>query len=410
MVRLATALGLTLALALALPAADWPQWRGLRRDGGTAEVVAPWKEAPKEVWKVSVGIGFSSPVVAGGRVFLHARVPGKEREVMTAFDAASGKELWKTAYDRATYTSVLNTGPQATPAVAGGRVYGYGITGILTCFEAETGKTVWQTDLLKTLKADVPRFGVCCSPLVVGNRVIVAAGGKGSAVVALDAATGAVAWQALDESANTSSPVLVPAPGRPVPDAVFMTTLRVVGLNPLDGTVNWDYPLPFQPSGTAPTPVVAGDLIVTSTMDNGSTAIRLTSGETAGAERAWQAKGLSGYFSSGVAAKGRLFLVTNTLRPVPRTDLACVDLASGKLLWKKEGVGYFHSGLVRTGDGNLLMLDDAGNLKLLDSAAADYKELCTAKACEATLVCPALADGHVFARDGDSLTCLKLAP
>ncbi|MBN9523610.1 PQQ-like beta-propeller repeat protein [bacterium] len=410
MIRPATALGLTLVLAVTLSAADWPQWLGPRRDGGSAEVVVPWKEAPKEVWKAKVGIGFSSPVVANGKVFLHARVPGKEREVMTAFDAATGKELWKTAYDRAPYSSVLNTGPQATPAVAGGRVYGYGITGVLTCFEADTGKQVWQTDLLKTLGAGVPRFGVCCSPLVVGNRVVVATGGKGSSVVALDAATGAVAWQALDEPANTSSPVLVPAPGRPVPDVVFMTTLRVVGLNPLDGTVTWEYPLSFQPSGTAPTPVVAGDLIVTSTMDNGSTGIRLTTGEKAGAERAWQAKGLSGYFSSGVAAKDRLFLVTNVLRPVPRADLACVDLATGKQLWKKEGVGYFHFGLVRTGDGNLLVLDDAGNLKLLDAAAPDYRELATAKACEATLVAPALANGHVFARDGDTLTCLKLAP
>lgn len=405
--RAATALVLACTTAAA---ADWPQWLGPRRDGGSAEVVAPWKAAPAEVWKAKVGIGFSSPVVAGGKVFLHARVNGKEREVMTAFDAATGKEVWKTAYDRAPYSSVLNTGPQATPAVAGGRVYGYGITGVLTCFEAATGKQVWQTDLLKEVKAGVPRFGVCCSPLVVGNRVIVAAGGKGTSVVALDAATGAVAWQALDEPANTSSPVLVPAPGRPLPDVVFMTTLRVVGLNPLDGTVNWEYPLPFQPSGTAPTPVVAGDLIVTSTMDNGSTGIRLTTGEKAGAERAWQAKGLSGYFSSGVATKDRLFLVTNTLRPVPRADLACVELATGKQLWKKEGVGYFHFGLVRTGDGNLLVLDDAGNLKLLDATAPDYRELATAKACEATLVAPTLANGHVFARDGDTLRCLKLAP
>jgi outer membrane protein assembly factor BamB len=405
--RVATALVLASATAAA---ADWPQWLGPRRDGGSAEAVAPWKAAPKVVWKEKVGIGFSSPVVAGGKVFVHSRVPRREREEMVAFDAKSGKELWRTGYDRAPYSSVLNTGPQATPTVAAGRVYGYGITGVLTCFEADSGKQVWQTDVLKSLKADVPRFGVCCSPLVVGNRVIVAAGGKGSSVVAFDSTTGTVAWQALDEPANTSSPVLVAAPGRPVPDVVFMTTLRVVGLNPLDGTVSWEFPLPFQPSGTAPTPVVAGDLIVTSTMDNGSTGIRLTSGEKAGAERAWQAKGLSGYFSSGVASKDRLFLVTNTLRPVPRADLSCVDLATGKQLWKKEGVGYFHFGLVRTGDGNLLVLDDAGNLKLLDAAAPEYRELCTAKACEATLVAPALADGHVFARDGDSLSCLKLSP
>eukprot|EP01137_Pigoraptor_chileana_P017845 Opistho-2@76456 len=88
--RVATALVLASATAAA---ADWPQWLGPRRDGGSTEAVAPWKAAPKVVWKEKVGIGFSSPVVAGGKVFVHSRVPRKEREEMVAFDAKSGKEL-----------------------------------------------------------------------------------------------------------------------------------------------------------------------------------------------------------------------------------------------------------------------------------------------------------------------------
>jgi outer membrane protein assembly factor BamB len=343
-------------------------------------------------------------------VFIHARVNRKEREEVIAFDAKAGKELWRTAYDRAPYSSVLNTGPQATPTVAGGRIYTFGITGVLSCFETETGKQVWQVDAFKKLNAPLPRFGVCCSPLVVGNRVIVAVGGKGNSVVGFDTETGEIAWQALDEPASTSSPVLFAAKGRPVPDVVFMTTLRVVGLNPLDGTLSWEFPLPFQPSGTAPTPVVVGDQIVTSTMTNGSTGIRVLSGEKPTAEKAWQAKGLSGYFSSGVAAKDRLFLVTNTLKPVPRADLACVDLATGKPLWKKEGVGYFHFGLIRTGNGKLLVLDDAGNLKLLDAETNEYRELCSTKVCDGTLVTPTLANGLLYARDAEYIVCIPLAP
>lgn len=394
-------------------AADWPQWLGPMRDGGTAEAVEPWKGGPKERWRAKVGPGFSSPVVAGGRVFVHAQVRRKDREEMIAFDAKTGDVLWREGYDRGPYSSVLNTGPQATPAVAGDRVYAFGITGVLTCFEAATGKRVWQADAFKQLKAELPRFGVCCSPLVVGDRVLVAVGGTGSSVAAFDAATGEVRWQALDEPASTSSPVLFAGAGKAgaVPDVVFMTTLRVVGLNPLDGSVNWEYPLPFQPGGTSPTPIVVGDRIVTSTMSNGTTTLRVKTGEKTEAAKAWQERRLSGYFSSGVAAgTGRLFLVTNTLKPVPRADLCCVDAATGKPKWKKEGVGYFHFGMVRTGNGKLLVLDDGGNLKLLDAAADDYRELCTAKVCDGTFSIPAVTDGRLYARDDSVVVCVSLTP
>jgi outer membrane protein assembly factor BamB len=412
MIRFTAALALTLALALSLSAADWPQWLGPKRDGGSSESVEPWTGEPKVLWKAKVGVGFSTPIVVDGKVFVHARINGKDREELIALDAKTGKPLWRTPYDRGPYNSVLNTGPQATPTVAGNRVYTYGITGFLTCFEADTGKQVWQVDAFKKLKANLPQFGVCCSPLVVGNKVIVAVGGKGSSVVAFEAETGEVAWQALDEPAGTSSPVLVVAGGKPgrLPEVTFMTTLRVVGLNPLDGSVNWEYALPFQPGGTQPTPLVIGDRVVTSTMTNGTTAIRVTAGEKVTTEKLWQAKGLSGYFSSGVATKDRLFLVTNVLKPVPRADLVCVDAATGKELWKQEKLGYFHFGVIRTGNGKLLVLDDAGTLKLIDATANEFKELCSAKVCDGTLVTPALASGRLFARDSEQVVCVELSP
>jgi outer membrane protein assembly factor BamB len=344
---------------------------------------------------------------------VHARVGRKEREELIAFDAKSGKVLWREGYDRSPYSSILNTGPQATPTVTGGRVYTYGITGVLTCFDAEKGKQLWQVDAFKKLNATLPQFGVCCSPLVIGNRVLVAVNGKGSSVAAFDTETGELQWQGLDEPASTSSPVLFAAKGKPgtLPDAVFMTTLRVIGLNPLDGSVSWEYALPFQPSGTSPTPVISGDTLITSTMTNGSTAIRITGGEKTTAEKLWQAKTVSGYFSSGTAVgKDRLFLVTNQLKPVPRADLVCLDSAKGSVLWRKEGVGYFHFGMIRTGNDKLLLLDDAGNLKLLDATAKEYRELCSAKICDGTLVTPALADGRLYARDSEQIMCVQVGP
>src|SRR5262249_50722933 len=190
---------LFLILAPTLQAGDWPQWLGVRRDGGTSESVHTWKNGEKLpiAWKASIPNGYSSPVVANGRVFLHTRGSDleKEQEQVFAFDAETGKELWKDVYDRPAFKSNLGTGPRATPTVAGKRLFTIGINGVLSCYNVENGKRHWQIDLYKHFKVDLPSFAVCCSPLVVGNRVIVSVGGKGCCVVALNADTGKVEWQ-----------------------------------------------------------------------------------------------------------------------------------------------------------------------------------------------------------------------
>jgi outer membrane protein assembly factor BamB len=247
-------------------AADWPGWLGPKRNSGTTEKVVPWneKEKPTILWRAPIGNGYSSPVVAGGRVFVHARGKDKKKheEVVCAFDAQSGKEIWRDTYLRPTYNSLLGTGPRATPVVAGKQLFTLGINGVLSCYEVEKGKRLWQIDLYTHFKADLPRFAVCCSPLVIGNRVIVSIGGKGRCVFALNAETGKVEWQALDDAASTSSAVLFAGGDRPsggAPDVVFMTPLSLVGLDPLDGSLRWEHPMVFQPAGTSPTPIIHGD-------------------------------------------------------------------------------------------------------------------------------------------------------
>src|SRR5262245_59302638 len=99
--RVGFSLTLTLTLTLALTAngGDWSQWLGPKRDGGSSESVEPWKDAPKVLWKAKVGVGFSTPVIVDGKVFVHARVNGKDREELIALDAKTGKPLWQTPYD-----------------------------------------------------------------------------------------------------------------------------------------------------------------------------------------------------------------------------------------------------------------------------------------------------------------------
>jgi outer membrane protein assembly factor BamB len=401
--------------ACAALGADWPQWLGIYRDSTTTEKVAPWKGPLKALWSRPVGEGFSAPVVASGRVFIHARVKDKDEEEVLALDAKTGKRLWRDAYVRAPFASPIGTGPRATPTVTLGRLYTFGVTGVLSCYEADTGKLVWRADLYKDLQAERPRHGVCCSPLVEGRLVLVSVGGEGQSIVALDADSGKVVWKALDDPAATSSPVPLTRPGRPgtlTREVVFVTARNVVALNALDGSLVWAFPLTDRPMGTSPTPVVAGDLVMASSMKNGTVALRVVSkGEKAEAVEAWRNADLTCYFATPVAVgKDRLCLVTTALTDQRAVaTLRCVDARTGKELWKQGDVADYHAGLLCTGDEKLLMLGEAGTLKLIDPSRKGYRELASAKVCGPTFVTPALANGRLFVRDDKAITCVQVA-
>src|SRR5438309_1752835 len=106
---------------------DWPGWLGSRRDSSTTEKVVPWKGPLKVLWKQAVGEGHSSPVVAGDRVYLHARIKDTTQEVLGAYSIKDGTPVWSKAYDRGTFKSLFGNGPRATPTVSTGKVYTFGI-------------------------------------------------------------------------------------------------------------------------------------------------------------------------------------------------------------------------------------------------------------------------------------------
>ncbi len=390
-------------------AADWPQWLGPDRDGATAEKVVPWKGPLKVLWRQPLGEGHSSPVVAGGRVYVHARVPGADSEVLHAFDAKDGKPLWSTPYPRGPYQGKFGLGPRSTPTVADGKVYTLGITGILTCFDADRGKQLWQVNLLKRFQARNLVFGVSCSPLVEGKLVLVNVGGKGASVVALNRESGETVWQKLDDGASYSSPIVF-GKGK-ARQVVFFTQEGLVSLRPTDGTVFWKYPLKDQLSESSSTPVRVGDLVVGSAITAGSAAVRVippAPGREAKATEVWKNPDLTCYFSTPVAVgKDHLYLVTGSLLAGQAT-LRCVETATGKELWKKGGVGKYHASLLRTGDNKLLMLEEAGHLVLLDPSPNEYRELARAKVCGNTWAHPAVADGRLYVRDGKELICVQL--
>jgi outer membrane protein assembly factor BamB len=402
----------TSALLRSGPAADWPQWLGPSRNGVTPEVIAPWKQPPTVLWRHEVGNGYSSPIVASGTVIVHAAVAGKDAEVVSAWQAKSGEPVWSDVYSRGAYRSQLGVGPRTTPAVADGKLYTYGITGVLSAYDLKTGKRLWQTNPYETYKISLPRFGVCSSPVVADGRVIVMAGG-GSAVVAYDAATGELAWKVLDEPASSASPIVITRGegDQRQSEIVVQTTLRTVGLSTRDGSVQWEHPLVFQPSGVSPTPLAIGKLLVCTTQDTGTLALDFSGVESGNPRSPWWKQDLTSYFSTGtVGPQGSVIVVTNQSMPLPRADLRCLDLAKGEELWRKDGLGYFHVGVISTGDGKLLLLDDGGYLILAEATREGFKQLAKSAICRGTLSNPSLSDGCVYVRDDKEVIGLQLSP
>jgi outer membrane protein assembly factor BamB len=403
-------LGVLLLVTGSAAAEDWPQWLGPRRDGSTAETVALWKGPLEAVWRLPVGEGHSSPVVAGGKVFLLTKVKDREEEELAAYDAAGGKLIWKRAYPRGAFRSLFGAGPQATPAVEGGRVCTFGATAILSCFDAGSGRRLWQVNTLEKFKGKNLFFGAACSPLVEGGMVFVNVGAPGASVAAFTADRGELAWKALDDPASYSSPAAFgPGDRRQL---VFLTGKGLVSLRPADGTVFWKFPLVDRLMESSTTPVHFGDRLVASSITYGSVALDLVRrGGKPDVRQAWKNDSLTSYFTTPVATGDELYIVTGSI-PGPLTKpeaiLRCVDLASGKVHWSHKGVGEYHAALLRTGDGKLLMLEEGGTLVLVQPDAKGYRELARAKICGHAWAHPAVAGGRLYVRDESELVCVRL--
>jgi outer membrane protein assembly factor BamB len=403
--RGATAVLTILMAAATTHAEDWPQLNGPNRDNTTSEKVGVWKMAPKELWRKAMGEGNSSPIVAGGRVFLHGKTADKEEEEVVALDAVTGERLWRQAYPRRPFSSNTGNGPRTTPAFSLGRVYTYGVTGMLSCYAADTGKQLWQVDVFKQFNVTRLKYGVTSSPLVEGNRVLVHVGGKDAAVAAFDADTGEVIWKALGDPVATSAPTLVPGAKR---QAVFQTGLRLVSLDVLDGSILWEHPLAETPVDSLGALVWTGDTLFSSSVHFGGRGIKI--GEKAGkfqASELWLNEKLGSYYASAVpVGDGCFFMVTNT--PSPGAALCCVEAKTGKVRWSVPDVADWHAGILGTGDGKVLLYDGKGVLWLLAANTEKYEELARTTVGLTASINPVLSGGRLYLRDRDQVVCLRL--
>jgi outer membrane protein assembly factor BamB len=407
MTRACRLLILLSATGTAVTAQDWPQWRGPARDGRVRGLTLPaeWPAALRPAWKATVGGGHASPVVAGGAVFAFGRVG--EDEVLSSFDLATGKLRWKQSYV-APYTMnpaafAHGKGPKATPVVADGRVYTFGIGGVLSAFDAASGRVLWRKDRWADRPAGSPLYGVAMSPAVEKGLLIVHVGTHGDgALLALDAVTGAERWSLKGDGPAYASPVVASIGG--VAQVVTLTQSRLVGVDLGSGALLWSQPFTTPWDQNAVTPVVQGDLVILSGLDHGVSALRITrAGNAWKTEMAWEASQVALYMSSPVLDGDRLFGFSHR----NKGQFFALDARTGKVLWTSPGRQGDNAALVDVGPV-LLALTTGSELLVLRKDAADFAPVRTyGVADNPTWAHPAPTTDGILVRDAETLALLR---
>jgi outer membrane protein assembly factor BamB len=410
--RLAAA-DLPAAPAGGLKGCDWPQWRGPNRDGLSTEtgLLTAWPpQGPRVLWRKPLGRGFSSVAVAGGRLYTMFSEGGGRRpgaappdEAVVCLDAATGNEVWRFRYPNR-YEERFGSGPRSTPAVDGNRVYAVGPTGIFHCLRADTGEKVWRHDLREEFRARDMQYGVAFSPLVEGRLVYAMPGGPdGNAVAAFDKETGALAWKALDDPAGYSSPVAVTAAG--VRQVLFFTNTELVSLSPGRGEVYWRYPWQTDGGFNIATPVAFGNYVfISSAYGKGCALLEVTrrADGSLRAGRVYEHNRMRNHFASSVR-------LGDCLYGFDKTDLVCMDVRTGRVVWRQKGFRTFGKGTLLVADGHLFILGEDGTLTVAEATPAGYHPKASYRVfVNKCWTVPALSRGRLYVRDESEIVCLDL--
>ena len=340
-----------IAVAVTVAAAqDWNQWRGPSRTGVAMDFTPPasWPDRPTRAWKVAVGIGHASPVVADGRIHVFSRVG--EQEAVTSYELSTGKQLWRQTYD-APYqvnsaSATHGKGPKSTPASDHGRIYTFGISGILSAWQAKTGQLLWRKDFRTDFPRAFPDYGVALSPLVAHDVVIVHVGGSGSgALMAVDAAKGSVRWAWKGDGPAYASPIAARLSG--IPQVITQSQRYIVSVGLSDGRLLWQIPFTTDFDQNILTPVVVDDLLIYSGNQRPLAAVRVSQQRGKWSTSAvWQNEALPNYMSTPVVVGNTLYGFTQR----NRGQFFAADVQSGKTLWTTRGREGDNAALVACGD------------------------------------------------------------
>ncbi|HTU18434.1 MAG TPA: PQQ-binding-like beta-propeller repeat protein [Gemmataceae bacterium] len=420
---------------------DWPRFLGPTGDSISTEkgILSPWpKQGPPIVWQKELAEGYGMPVISRGRIFIFDRV--RDRARLRCCNSETGEQLWTFDYPT-DYQDLYgySGGPRCSPVVDGDRVYIYGVEGELHCLRVLDGKRVWKIDTIADFNVRQNFFGVGSTPVVEGDLLIAQVGGsskddparnarhrpKGSdsGIVAFDKYTGKVRYRVSNELASYSGPVLATVGGRRW--CFVFARGGLVGLDPANGKLDFHYPwrANIVESVNASNPVVAGNRVfISECYGPGSALLEIKAGKP---KEVWtdQDKGLRDksmqcHWNTPIHVDGYLYGCSG--RHTNEAELRCIELAGGKVMWRRRGLTRSSLLLV---DNHFICLSEDGMLRLLKVNPEKYEEVSRVELMrkdeagrpepllnEPCWAAPILSHGLLYVRGADRLVCLELIP
>ena len=375
---------------------DYPQWRGLHRDGGASAFVEPsaWPAALTRQWTVAVGQGYATPLVIGDQVFVFTR--RNDDEMLTSLDAGTGSVLWQTTYeapyDMFAATIVHGPGPKATPLFVDGKLFTLGISGIVSAFDADNGQLLWQTPR----PVEQPFYGTASSPAADGNLVFVHTGNY-DGLTAFDRDTGAVTWRTAG-TFTYSSPLIVELDG--VRQVVSVSQDGVAGLSVHDGVVLWTYPF-ASPYTHAVTPIEHAERIIVSAQNMGVRALRPRRQPSGWfVETAWRNDDVSPGMTNPVVVADTLFGLSERMRG----QFFALDADTGATLWLGPPRQAENTAIVKA-ERLLFLLNDDAELIVARASRAGFDPIVRHTVADSpTWAQPAISGNRFFVKDVDTLT------
>ena len=390
---------LLLTSVINVSAQDYPQWRGVNRDGNVTGFKAPavWPKELKQEWKITVGLGDAGPVLVGKKLYSFSR-QGTD-EVLLCLDAVSGKELWQNKYAACVVTgpsASAHQGPRSTPAVADGKVVTLGVCGVLSCLEASSGKLFWRKENTTNL---FPAFYTATSPIIVEGMCIAQLGGKDNGTtIAFDLATGAEKWKYTGDGPTYSSPVIMTVDGKK--QLVAYTEKSLVGLSVADGKQLWKVDAIAQNRFyNSATPVIDGQTVIVTGQGTGTRAIKIEKqGNEYIPKELWNNPDLGTKYNTPVMKDGFLYGLSNGRK------LYCMDAAKGLTMWTDTTMNSDFGSLINCGSV-LMTLPSNSNLIVFKPSEKAYSELTKIKVSDKPVfTTPLISGNQIFIKEAETLT------
>ncbi len=387
--------------ARAIPA-EWPGFRGPRRDGVVhgVQINTDWASSPpREIWRRAIGPGWSSFAVRGDLVYTQEQ--RGDDEVVSSYRLSTGEPVWRHRDPIRFWESEGGAGPRATPTVDSGRVYAMGATGLVNALDARTGAVIWSRTAPTDTEHAIPDWGVASSPVVFNGLVIVSVAGR---LAAYDAATGAPRWLGPAGGGGYSSPHLVTLHG--VPQVLIIRGARTISVAPADGTLLWEFST-GKPSVAIVQPAFTddGDVLISdgdTMVGNGIRRVAVSRTATGWAtEERWNSRGLKPAFNDYVVHKGHAYGFDGAI-------LSSIDLADGSRKWK--GGRYGNGQLLLLADQDLLVVtSEEGELALVSATPDQYTELARIPALNGkTWNHPVVVGDILLVRNGQEMVAFRL--